>query len=71
MGDARIFGDVNDPESEISKQISSHPVTVLRQGQGTEPNVYYIAADHSDEHDIIHRGQYVDVTTHREQVERR
>ncbi len=71
IGRARIFGDLNDPDSEISKRIASNPVTVLRQGQGTEPNVYYIAADHSDEHDVAHRGKYVDVTTHRQQEARR
>lgn len=67
---ARIFGDLNDPNSEISRQINSHPVTVLRPSMGTEPNVYYIAADHSDEHEA-RRGRYVRVETHRRQKERR
>ncbi len=71
IGRARIFGDLNDPDSEIVRMIASNPVTVLRQGQGTEPNVYYIAVDDADEHDVVHRGMYVRVTTHREQVERR
>ncbi|GMQ89778.1 MAG: hypothetical protein BMS9Abin10_0112 [Gammaproteobacteria bacterium] len=71
IGRARIFGDLNDPDSEIAKRIATNPVTVLRQGQGTEPNVYYIAADDADEHDVVHRGQYVRVITHREQEERR
>lgn len=70
MGDARIFGDLNDPNSEISKKIASNPVTVLRQEQGTEPNVYYIAADHSDEHNAKSQGRYVRVDTHRRQQER-
>lgn len=71
IGRARIFGDLNDPDSEIAKEIASNPVTVLRQGQGTEPSVYYIAADHSDEHDAERRGRYVDVTTHRQEAARR
>ena len=71
IGRARIFGDLNDPDSEISRMIASNPVTVLRQGQGTEPNVYYIAVDDADEHDVVHRGMYVRVTTHREQEKRR
>lgn len=71
IGRARIFGDLNDPDSEISRQIAAHPVTVLRQGQGTEPNVYYIAADHSDEHDVRFAGQYMRVSTHRRQTARR
>ena len=69
-GRARVFGDINDPTSEIAKLIASNPVTVLRQGQGTEPNVYYIAADHSGEHEVA-KGLYVDVLTHREKAERR
>ncbi len=67
---ARIFGDLNDPDSEISRQISSNPVSVLRPGMGTEPHVYYIAVDHSDEHEL-RRGKYVRVETHRRQKERR
>ncbi len=69
-GRARIFGDVNDPDSEISKVLMSNPVSVLRPGMGTEPYVFYIAADHSDEHERK-RGWNVDVTTHRRQPERR
>ncbi len=71
MGDARIFGDLNDPDSEISRRTASNHVSVLRRGMGTEPNVFYIAADHTDEHDARYQGQYVEVTTHRRQEERR
>ncbi len=63
QGRARIFGDVNDPESEVAKLIATQPVTVLRRGKGTEPNVYYIAADTADEN-LKRPGQYVRVTTH-------
>lgn len=70
IGGARIFGDLNDPDSEISKMMAANPVSVLRPEKGTEPNVYYIAADHSDEHET-RRGRYVRVTTHRVQEERR
>jgi len=70
IGDARIFGDLNDPSSKISKMIATNPVTVLRQEMGTEPNVYYIAADHSDPH-FAKEGQYIRVDTHRRQPERR
>ena len=71
VGGARIFGDLSDPDSEISRQLATNPVTVLRPGKGTEPNVYYIGADHSDEHEN-NRGWYdVRVTTHRREKERR
>ncbi len=70
LANARIFGDINDPDSEISRMIATNPVTVLRPEKGTEPNVYYIAADHSGEHERS-RGYYVRVTTHREQAQRR
>ena len=71
IGGARIFGDVSDPDSEIARLLDTNPTTVLRPGMGTEPNVYYIGADHSDEHEN-NRGWYdVRVTTHRRDKKRR
>lgn len=43
VGNARIFGDLNDPESEISKFIANNPVQVLKPEAGLGPNVYYVA----------------------------
>ncbi len=70
QGRARIFGDINDPDSEVSRTMASNPIAVLRPGMGTEPNVYYIAFDQSDEHER-RRGRHVRVTTHRKQKARR
>ena len=68
---ARVFGDINDPDSEVSRLIAENPVTVLRPEQGTHPNVYYIGADHTDERNPRVAGMYVRVTTHRRHTERR
>jgi len=42
---ARAFGDLNDPESPVSKILSENPTYRLREDLGTGPRVYYIAAE--------------------------
>ncbi len=42
--EARTFGDLNDPESIVSKQLASNPHTRLREDLGTGPRVYYLPA---------------------------
>lgn len=39
---ARYFGDLNDPNSPVSRVIATTPTFRLREDLGTEPNVYYI-----------------------------
>jgi phenylacetyl-CoA:acceptor oxidoreductase subunit 1 len=39
---ARVFGDLNDPDSKVSKAIAANPTLRLREELGTEPSVYYI-----------------------------
>lgn len=70
IGRARIFGDINDPNSEISHRLAENPTTVLRKEMGTKPNVYYIAAEHADEHDQKYRNEYISVKTHRKEKQR-
>jgi len=41
VGKARVFGDQEDPNSEISKILASENTFVLDEQAGTEPNVYY------------------------------
>ena len=39
---ARIFGDVKDPESPVSKYLAEHETFRLREDFGTEPKVHYV-----------------------------
>lgn len=45
IANARIFGDVNDPDSEISRLIAKYPVQVLKPEKNTSPKTYYIMPD--------------------------
>jgi tetrathionate reductase subunit B len=72
VGGARIFGDLGDPDSNISKLIAKNRVTVLRREMGTFPNVYYIGADYTDELDAERpEVRTVRVLTHRRHEKRR
>lgn len=39
---ARIFGDLNDPDSQVSKLLRRYPSFRLRESLGTGPRVYYL-----------------------------
>ncbi len=40
--DARLFGDLNDPESKPAKALARHRPRVLQRDKGTQPHVFYI-----------------------------
>jgi Fe-S-cluster-containing dehydrogenase component len=40
---ARVFGDLNDPESPASKLLRANTSFRLRDDLGTGPRVYYLA----------------------------
>lgn len=42
---SKDFGDLKDKNSEISKLLANFPTTVLKNEQGTKPQVFYIGLD--------------------------
>lgn len=42
MNQVRVFGDLDDPNSEISKQLAKKKVYQLLPERGTEPRIYYV-----------------------------
>ncbi len=42
---ARVFGDMNDPESPVRKLLADNPHFQLREDLGTGPRVYYLPVE--------------------------
>ena len=42
---AILFGDLNDPESQIAKAMAKNAVQVIKSELGTEPQAFYIGLD--------------------------
>ncbi|OCC16392.1 Tetrathionate reductase subunit B [Dissulfuribacter thermophilus] len=45
VGGARIFGDLNDSDSDISRLLREYPTQVLKPAMGTNPRVFYIGLE--------------------------
>jgi len=39
---ARVFGNLKDMNGDVAKLLKKHKAFVLKQDEGTKPNVYYI-----------------------------
>ena len=64
-GKARIFGDLNDPTSEIAKLVAEYDTTVLLRDKKTKPSVMYIGADWIESKRDKKAKQFSRVDTHR------
>ena len=42
---ALIFGNLNDPNSEVSKVLAEFPTQTIKPEMNTEPQVFYIGLD--------------------------
>ena len=46
---ARVFGDLNDPDSPVSRRLANNHACQLRADLGTKPRVYYLHTMRMDE----------------------
>lgn len=47
VGESRNFGDLNDPNSKVSKLMKeAKTITRLKESEGAQPNVYYITLNY-------------------------
>ncbi|HEY6057543.1 MAG TPA: 4Fe-4S dicluster domain-containing protein [Candidatus Limnocylindrales bacterium] len=43
--DARLFGDLNDPDSDVSRVLREKPTRVMKPELGTKPRVHYVGLE--------------------------
>ena len=47
VGESRSFGDLNDPDSSVSKLLrDASSISRLKEDEGTLPNVYYVTINY-------------------------
>jgi len=64
-GKARVFGDLNDPNSEVAKLVEEFDTTVLMRDKKTKPSVFYIGADYLEAKDVKAATPNIRLDTHR------
>jgi Fe-S-cluster-containing dehydrogenase component len=42
MNEVRIFGDLDDPNSKISKLLAKHETYQIFPEKGTQPRIFYV-----------------------------
>ena len=57
---ARVFGDINDPSSEISRILREEKIDVLLPEEGTDPKTFYVGLENKFfvEHEILRAEGY-------------
>ncbi|MBC8339036.1 MAG: 4Fe-4S dicluster domain-containing protein [Alphaproteobacteria bacterium] len=64
-GRARVFGDLNDPDSEVKKLVQGNKTVVLLRDEKTKPRVFYIGADYVTNGGFKDHGTHQQLLTHR------
>jgi Fe-S-cluster-containing dehydrogenase component len=53
IGRARVFGDLNDPKSEVSRLVRENKVYRLGESWGTKPNILYIGLPEINDREML------------------
>lgn len=53
IGRARVFGDLNDPESEVARLVKENEVYILGKEWGTGPNIFYIGLPDINDKEVL------------------